>query len=112
MHDIPVPDFIKIDVEGHEYKVLIGAKEVLSKSLPILFIEIAKTLKNIHRGFVHKDYEAIFALLSTWGYIPFIVKDDMVTKFNLTQEEDGVCMFLFLHKNGHSHLITELANKS
>lgn len=37
---IPKPDFIKIDVEGFEYKVLQGAHETLSKFKPILFIEI------------------------------------------------------------------------
>lgn len=34
------PDVIKIDVEGAEYKVLIGAKETLQTCRPILFIEI------------------------------------------------------------------------
>ena len=37
---IPKPDFIKIDVEGFEYKVLQGAYETLSKYKPILFIEL------------------------------------------------------------------------
>ena len=37
---IPKPDFIKIDVEGFEYKVLQGAHETLSKYRPILFIEL------------------------------------------------------------------------
>lgn len=108
MYNIPFPDFIKIDVEGHEYKVLLGAKEVLSKSTPILFIEIAKTLKNIHRNFVHKDYEAIFSLLFSLGYEPFIVKNDTLEKFDLSANEDGVRMFLFLNKEKHSKLIKSL----
>ena len=37
---IAKPDFIKIDVEGFEYKVLQGAHETLSKFKPILFIEL------------------------------------------------------------------------
>lgn len=37
---IPKPDFIKIDVEGFEYKVLEGAYETLSKYKPALFIEL------------------------------------------------------------------------
>lgn len=37
---IPKPDFIKIDVEGFEYKVLQGAYETLRKYKPVLFIEL------------------------------------------------------------------------
>ena len=37
---ITKPDFIKIDVEGFEYKVLQGAHKTLSKYKPILFIEL------------------------------------------------------------------------
>jgi len=35
-----LPDIIKIDVEGAEYLVLLGAKNTLLKKKPILFIEI------------------------------------------------------------------------
>lgn len=109
--NIPTPDFIKIDVEGHEYKVLLGAKDILSKSSPILFIEIAKTLKSIHRGFIHKDYEAIFSLLSSLGYEAFIVKDSGLKEVDLSREEDGVRMFLFLHKEKHLTLLKEFTGK-
>ena len=37
---IPKPDFIKIDVEGFEYKVLKGARETLMNHKPALFIEL------------------------------------------------------------------------
>lgn len=33
------PDFIKIDVQGFEYKVLLGAEKTLQKHLPVLLIE-------------------------------------------------------------------------
>lgn len=105
--NIPAPDFIKMDIEGHEYKALLGAQNIVSKSSPILFIEIAKTLAGIHRDFIHKDYEKIFELLSSWGYVPFIAKDGILKKFDTTQREDGVYMFLFLHKTRHSYLLKD-----
>lgn len=38
--DLPPPDFIKIDVEGAELKVLRGARETLERSRPILYVEV------------------------------------------------------------------------
>lgn len=35
-------DFIKIDIEGHELKAIRGAKKLIEKDLPILFVEIEK----------------------------------------------------------------------
>lgn len=37
---LPKPDFIKIDVEGFEYKVLQGAYETLKNYKPMMFIEL------------------------------------------------------------------------
>jgi FkbM family methyltransferase len=33
-------DFIKIDVEGYEYQVLLGAEKTIAQSKPVLFIEV------------------------------------------------------------------------
>jgi FkbM family methyltransferase len=50
----PEPDFIKIDVEGMEYKVLMGMTEIIHNYAPDLFIEIhgvteAVKLENVQR---------------------------------------------------------------
>ena len=37
---IPPPSFIKIDVEGYEFNVLLGGKETILKHKPALFIEL------------------------------------------------------------------------
>jgi len=40
--DIERIKLIKIDVEGHEFKVLEGSKEIIEKSRPIILIEVFK----------------------------------------------------------------------
>ena len=51
---------IKIDVEGMEHKVLLGARETLISSRPILFVEHEKT-----------DFGAIKSLLKQTGYVSY-----------------------------------------
>lgn len=56
--------FIKIDVEGFEYKVLLGAKEIIRKNKPILYIELSFiNLKN--QGYAATD---LIELLKSYGY--------------------------------------------
>ena len=42
LYSVKSLDFIKIDVEGNEYRVLEGAKETLKKYKPTLFLELDK----------------------------------------------------------------------
>lgn len=51
-------DFIKIDVDGYELKVLIGAAETITKYRPRMVIEIAN----------NENAAAIVALLQSWNY--------------------------------------------
>lgn len=95
---IPYPDFIKIDVEGHEYKVLQGSRTVL-QSKPILFIEIAKTLNN--KRFIHKEFDTIFSTLASLHYKPYIVMDGTIRPFRPSEDVHGVHMFLFLNEDSH-----------
>lgn len=102
---IKLPDFIKIDVEGHEYKVLKGSEATLRISRPILFIEIAYTLKKLHRNFTNSDYEAIFKLTESLNYKSFIVNEKGVAQYFPRMKSDGIAMYLFLHKEKHADLI-------
>jgi len=53
-------NFIKCDVEGHEYAVLKGGERTIRKSMPTLLIEIER-----RHGF---GIERVFRLLDEWGY--------------------------------------------
>lgn len=50
------PNFIKIDVEGFEYNVIIGAKVTIEKYKPNFMIEIQKDEKEIISYFLSADY--------------------------------------------------------
>lgn len=54
-------NFIKIDVEGHEYEVLQGAKELITNNKPHFQIEIEE---RHHPG----SFSKVFKLLETYGY--------------------------------------------
>jgi FkbM family methyltransferase len=95
------PDFIKIDVEGHEYKVLRGGEKVLREHAPVLFVEIAYSLKNIGGSFINENYEKTFEYLAELGYEPYLAKDNKLTRYEASERVDGVNMFLFLNKKKH-----------
>ena len=58
--DLPKMDFIKIDVEGWEYYMLLGAKETIQKYLPNIYIEVWD-----------ENYDTISELFNSWGYSSF-----------------------------------------
>ena len=95
--NLNLPDFIKIDVEGYEYEVLQGGLDTIKKSLPILFIEIAYSLKNLNRNFVNKNYEDTFKLLSSLGYQAYLLDNNSIKPYLSENKKDGVNMYLFLH---------------
>lgn len=55
---------IKIDVQGFEKKVLLGAKETITKNKPIIFIEIEEDQLNLYG---ETEY-SVFETLSELGY--------------------------------------------
>lgn len=55
---IDKPDFIKIDVEGFEYAVLDGCREIIEKTKPVLYYEAHET----------PDLPAIYTMLDQLGY--------------------------------------------
>jgi len=64
---LPPLGLVKIDVEGHEKAVLLGAEETLARDRPALIVEIEE---RHHPG----ESARIFALLGGWGYDGFFLE--------------------------------------
>lgn len=61
-NNLPMPDFIKMDIEGAELEGLMGVSEILKKAKPFLHI----ATHDIHKPGVH---QACIDLLTDLGYI-------------------------------------------
>ena len=96
------PDFIKIDVEGSEYNVLLGGEKTIRESLPILFIEIVYSLNN---GFVNKNYKKTLEFIRNLGYRTFCLNDNKLIEVKNDFKPEGVKMFLCLHSVKHNLFI-------
>ena len=90
---IDPPDFIKIDVEGAEIKVLRGGQAVLAASHPALMFEC------------DQDQDALHALLHGHGYLLF----DMET---LAPAETVVHNTLALHGGKHAGVVDLLSARA
>ena len=51
--NLRIPDFISVDTEGYEYKILEGARSILADNNVEIFIEIAKDNMSLCAGFFH-----------------------------------------------------------
>ena len=72
-------DFLKIDVEGYEYKVLLGAKNII-KNVKFIMIEIQKN--NMYRNYSKKKIEEFlkknnFKLIKTFNF-PLMFFEDRI----------------------------------
>ena len=94
-HNINKIDFMKIDVEGYELRVLKGAKKVISETKPIIFIELNPLcLKRVNSS-VHD----VVNILYDYGYVLFISKRKRLMPLRkLPDVSDCVNAFCF-HKN-------------
>lgn len=88
--------FIKIDIEGHEMCVLLGARETLMRERPNLLVE---ALEENHPGAVEKVREWLSAL----GYKGFFLRNHELIPIDafdpdLDERSDGGQNFMFVHE--------------
>ncbi|HEX8246203.1 MAG TPA: FkbM family methyltransferase, partial [Longimicrobium sp.] len=85
-----VPDAVKVDVEGHELDVLLGASELLGKRRPLLFLELHLDLLD-RRGV---DPGAVVELLSGRGYRFFSSAGEPLAARAVTGSPSAVLRFI------------------
>ena len=83
---LDLPEFIKIDVEGFEYDVLNGMKNILKNIKPELFIEIhGATIEEKEINILN-----IIALLEQYNYsIKLVETDEKITIENAVKAREG-----------------------
>lgn len=87
-------DFIKIDIEGHELQAIRGAKKVIEKDYPILFVEIEKR----HHP---TDFNEVFQEICNLGYACFFMDKNELhgfSEFSIVKHQD-----LALKENYYIH---------
>jgi hypothetical protein len=63
-------DLIKIDVDGYDYRVLLGAQKAIKKFKPVVMIELAEftlksagdSIQNILDFFLERDYDGFYII--------------------------------------------------
>ena len=70
VQDIPDFTFIKIDTQGYDYNVLLGAEKLLSK---VKGIQIEASLLPLYHN--EKDYYEILTFLKDLGFIPHMITE-------------------------------------
>lgn len=82
------PEVMKIDVEGGEWKVFQGAREILLQSKPLIFLSVHPT----HLQHLGSSAEALYSLICEFGYEVYDTQGQTVTR--LEKEE-----YVLKHEN-------------
>lgn len=95
-------DFIKIDVEGHEYELLMGGELTIKQYMPLIFIELSPNTKSIS--------ETTFFLKSL-GYEMYYLENGVIKAYFNSQSLHHVSMIMCISKR-FSHLTKRIAGKN
>tara|TARA_Y100000389_G_C17249604_1_gene407410 strand:- start:34 stop:738 length:705 start_codon:yes stop_codon:yes gene_type:complete len=79
-------DLLKIDTEGHEFEVLLGAKNLLKKDIRYILIEFhfSKIYKNYNKNKIEKILKKNNFILIKKFKFPFLTFEDRIYKKYLT----------------------------
>lgn len=80
------PHFIKIDVEGMEYEVILGMTQLLMETKPLLFIE----LHGVDKKHKLENFLNIFQFLTKNNYtIRHVESNKIISKYNMSTVTEG-----------------------
>ncbi|HEY3737967.1 MAG TPA: FkbM family methyltransferase, partial [Jatrophihabitans sp.] len=100
----PLPDFIKIDVEGAELLVLQGAVKTLEASKAPVFAEL---LRKWSKPFGYQPQDVI-TLMAGIGYRCFTIHDGKLVATEVINDDTVETNFLFLHTERSASDIADL----
>lgn len=106
------PSFIKIDVEGAEYEVLLGAKEIIENSLPVIHTELGHDTLS---PFANTPSE-IYFFFKDRGYVSFDILGNILDSektFCESVNAKNVYDYISFHPEKHDvYLIKSLLENS
>ncbi len=76
---LPLPDFLKIDIEGYEYPMLLGARQTIQMARPIIFVEVHSSSEEDRV----QNWNAVYDFLVEAGYSLFAADRTPIDKTNL-----------------------------
>ena len=84
--EIEKVDFIKMDIEGHEYRALLGSSETLKRFKPIIYIELIEHSLNRNNDSLKDAY----TFLRKLNYKSYCIKNLELEEFHENREDDEV----------------------
>lgn len=94
-HSIDAIDFLKIDVEGHEFKVIQGAKRLFAKG-GVAALQFEFGAFNTGSKFIIRDY---YALLEDYWIGKVFPRNVDFRPYSWTMEEFSFCNYVAVHKS-------------
>lgn len=97
-------DFIKCDVEGAEFMVLKGGKEVISRKKPVIFVELLRKWSK-EFGYAPND---VIRFMEGLGYRCYCIRAGKLSEVLQITEETAETNFLFLNEEKHGAVLQAL----